>query len=52
MRTREETDIELTPDEETELDTAIAEADLGGGVPAETVLRELRERHEDHARRG
>lgn len=33
------------PDEQAEIDAAIAEAELGGGIPAEDVLRELRTRH-------
>ena len=32
---------QFTPEEQAEIDAAIAEADLGGGVPAEEVLREL-----------
>jgi len=32
-----------TPEEEAELDAAIAEADLGGGIPLEQFLRELEE---------
>ena len=32
------------PDEQAEIDAAIAEADLGEGVPAEAVLHELRTR--------
>ena len=51
MSNRDELDFEHD-DEQTELDAAIAEADLGGGVPAEQVLRELRERREEYARRG
>jgi predicted transcriptional regulator len=33
---------QLMPEEQAEIDAAIAEADRGGGVPAEEVLRELR----------
>ena len=33
-----------TDEEAAEIDAAIAEADLGGGVPADEVLRELRAR--------
>ncbi|MDP9195134.1 MAG: hypothetical protein M3P06_25840 [Acidobacteriota bacterium] len=35
---------QLSSEEQAEIDAAIAEADLGGGVPAEEVLRELRTR--------
>jgi predicted transcriptional regulator len=35
---------QLTPEEQAEIDAAIAEPDLGGGVPAEEVLREIRMR--------
>ena len=55
MSTREETEIELTPEEEAELNAAIAEADLGGGVPVETVMREIaqmREKEELRRRRS
>lgn len=36
---------ELTPEEEAELDAAIAAADRGEGVPWETVRDELRRSH-------
>ncbi len=39
----EEEEVELTPEEASELDAAIAEADLGGGIPLEQFLRELQE---------
>jgi predicted transcriptional regulator len=54
MINRNQIEDELTPEEQAELDAAIAEADLGGGIPAEEVLRELRvrTRREEHARRG
>jgi hypothetical protein len=35
-------DLELTPEEEAELDDAIAEADRLGWIPAEQVIAELR----------
>jgi hypothetical protein len=34
--------LELTPEQEAELDEAIAEADRDGWIPAETVIAELR----------
>mgnify|MGYP001558519895 CR=1 FL=1 len=37
-------DLELTPEEEAELDDAIAEADRVGWIPAEQVIAELRRR--------
>jgi hypothetical protein len=37
-------DVELTAEEEAELDEAIAEADRGGWIPAEQVIAELRRR--------
>jgi len=37
-------DLELTPQEEAELDDATAEADRDGWVPAEQVIAELRRR--------
>ena len=37
-------DLELTPQEEAELDDAIAEADRDGWIPAEQVIAELRRR--------
>lgn len=37
-------ELELTPEEETELDDAIAEADRDGWIPAEQVIAELRRR--------
>jgi hypothetical protein len=37
-------DVELTPEEEAELDEAIAEADREGWIPAEQVIAELRRR--------
>lgn len=49
---RDDREIELTPEETAEIEAAIAEADLGGGVPADEVLRELRALREEHARRG
>lgn len=54
MINRDQIDSELTPEEKAEIEAAIAEADLGGGVAAEEVLRELRARtgREEHARRG
>ena len=52
MNDRDERDVELSADEAAEIEEAIAEADLGGGVPAEQVLRELRARREEHARRS
>ena len=38
----DESEVHLTPEELAELDASIAEADRGGGIPAEQVLRELR----------
>jgi len=35
-------DLELTPEEEAELDDAIAEANRDGWIPAEQVIAELR----------
>jgi hypothetical protein len=52
MIDRDDREIELTPEEAAEIDAAIAEADLGGGIPAEEVLRELRARRQEHARQG
>lgn len=54
MANREQADPELTPEEEAELDAAVAEAELGGGMPADQVLRELRARvrPEEPASRG
>lgn len=49
---RDEQEPELTPEEAAEIEAAIAEADLGGGMPAEEVLRELRARREEHSRRS
>jgi hypothetical protein len=40
----DEDDLELTPEEEAELDEAIAEADREGWIPAEQVIAELRRR--------
>jgi len=37
-------DLELTPEEDAELDDAIAEADRVGWIPAEQVIAELRRR--------
>ena len=37
-------ELELTPQEEAELDDAIAEADRDGWIPAEQVIAELRRR--------
>jgi hypothetical protein len=37
-------DLELTPQEDAELDAAIAEADRDGWIPAEQVIAELRRR--------
>jgi hypothetical protein len=37
-------DLELTSEEEAELDDAIAEADRDGWIPAEQVIAELRRR--------
>jgi predicted transcriptional regulator len=47
-------DVELTSAEKAEVEAAVAEADRGGGVPAEEVLRELRARarREEPAHRG
>ncbi|HEV7768986.1 MAG TPA: hypothetical protein VGQ76_28595 [Thermoanaerobaculia bacterium] len=42
---------ELTPEKSAEIQAAIAEAALGGGLPAEEVLRELRARRNEYARR-
>ena len=42
-KVEEEEDFELTPEQLAELDESIAEADRGEVVPAEEVLRELRE---------
>jgi hypothetical protein len=39
-----EDDLELTPEEEAELDEAIAEADRDGWIPAEQVIAELQRR--------
>jgi len=39
----DEEGIHLTPEEEAELDAALEEADREEGIPAEQVLRELRE---------
>ena len=35
--------FDLSPEEEADLETAIAEADAGLLIPAETVLRRMRE---------
>jgi hypothetical protein len=40
-----------TPEEEAELEAAMDEADRGEGIPAEQVLRELRELREKLTRR-
>ncbi|HEX3476331.1 MAG TPA: hypothetical protein VHT91_15000 [Kofleriaceae bacterium] len=40
----EDDDLELSADEESELDEAIAEADRKGWIPAEQVIAELRRR--------
>lgn len=40
----DERELELTPEEEAELDEAIAEADREGWIPAEQVIAELRRR--------
>jgi hypothetical protein len=40
----EDDDLELSADEESELDEAIAEADREGWIPAEQVIAELRRR--------
>lgn len=37
-------DVELTPEEEAELDDAVAEAERDGWIPAEQVIAELRRR--------
>jgi hypothetical protein len=37
-------DLELTPEQDAELDEAIAEADRVGWIPAEQVIAELRRR--------
>ena len=37
-------DLELTPEQEAELDEATAEADRAGWIPAEQVIAELRRR--------
>jgi hypothetical protein len=39
----DEADFDLTPEQEAELEESIAEADRGEVIPAEHVLRELRE---------
>jgi hypothetical protein len=36
--------LELTPEEEAELDDAVAEAELDGWIPAEQEIAELRRR--------
>lgn len=41
---REEDDeFELTPEQEAEMEESIAELDRGEGIPAEEVLRQLRD---------
>jgi len=40
----DESDLELTLEEEAELDEAIAEADREGWIPAQQVIAELRRR--------
>jgi hypothetical protein len=40
-----EGDLELPPEEEAELDEAIAEADRDGWIPAEQIIAELRRGH-------
>jgi len=47
----EEEEVELDPELLAELDAAIEEADRGEGIPAEVVLRELREMAEEEIRR-
>jgi len=39
----EEVDFELTPEQEAEIEESIAELERGEGIPAEEVLREMRE---------
>jgi hypothetical protein len=39
---REQVDVDVSPEEEAEIEAAVAEADLGGGVAADEVRRELR----------
>jgi predicted transcriptional regulator len=46
----EEEDFELTPEQLAELDESIAEADRGEVIPAEEVLRELREMTAEYKR--
>jgi hypothetical protein len=40
-----------TPEEEAELEAALTEADLGGGIPLEQFMRELRQVREKLERR-
>lgn len=39
----EEEPYELTPEQEAEIEESIAELERGEGIPAEEVLREMRE---------
>jgi len=47
----EEEDVELSPELLAELDASIEEMDRGEGIPAEVVLRELREMAEKEIER-
>jgi hypothetical protein len=47
----EEEEYIPTPEEEAELDAALAEADLGGGIPLEQFKRELQEFRERELRK-
>ena len=47
----DEEDAEFTAEELAEVDAAIEEADLGGGMPADEFIRELRE-YEQRLSRG
>jgi hypothetical protein len=48
---REEEEYIPTPEEAAELEAAIEEADLGGGMPADEFLREMRAMRETYRRR-
>jgi hypothetical protein len=47
---RDDEPHEMTPEQEAELEAALDEADRGEGIPAEQVLRELRELREQLTR--
>jgi hypothetical protein len=47
----DEEGVHLTPEEEADLAAALAEADRTTGVPAEQILRELREMTDEELRK-